>query len=472
MSRILIGLTLLLANTAFGQDQDEVRTIPFDGPEIFCHILHNEGARPLHSIRAAVDDPRSSLIIVLGNPKRIEELQRDADGIQQFLRQGGSFLLATDYPFSAFSLGIDIPGNRVTQAKQVAYHGHPECPFLPFSQNEDAGKFARGHPIFHFLSKGLATNCPSHAGPIRNGTGLDYLLDFPPVLLDFPPGVRRQTGTYILGSPKGSAPSGRSLYIAGHGIFMNGMMLQPDNDNFNFAMNVVRWLRDGPDGVARPNVLLMVDGTIITDFDMNLTPPLPPIPIPTVRMLNRLMRGLEQERIPQRIFSDLLGEQLGRFIGIMLAILTLALLIYGTRTTIASRESTDLGKGPTVTPTTASVDGVPLDKQRRQAVLRGWDFAGEAKLLAMDWFREIYDITPDTWHDGVQAELKVTAGFWSHRQMPHNAEWVLRLACARKPTPMKRADFQRLILALRNLSIADRDGRVVLLVDGKNVRQT
>ncbi len=466
MNRIIIGLTLILqANFALGQDQDEVRTIPFDGPEIFCHVLHNEGARPLRSIRDAVDDPRSSLIIVLGNPKGIDDIQRDADGIQQFLRQGGSFLFATDYPFLAFSLGIDIPGNRVTQAKQVAYHGHPECPFLTFPKNDDAGVFDRSHPIFQFLSKGLATNCPSHVSLIRNGIDLE-------VLLEFPPAGRRQSRTYILGSPKGSAPSGRSLTIAGHGIFMNGMMLQPDNDNFNFAMNVVRWLRDGPDGVARPNVLLMVDGTIITDFDMNLTPPLPPIPIPTVPMLNQLMRGMEKERFLQRKFSELLGEQRGRFIGIVMAILTLALLIYGTRTMIASRESIDLGKSPTVTPTTASVDGVPLDKQRRQAVLRGWDFAGEAKLLATEWFREIYGVTPDTWHDGVQAELKVTAGFWSHRQMQHNAEWVLRLACARKPTPMKRADFQRLIQALRNLSIADRDGRVVLLVDGKNVRQT
>ena len=229
--------------------------------------------------------------------------------------------------------------------------------------------------------------------------------------------------------------------------------------------------RSGPDGTVRPNVLLMVDGETITDFDMKLTPPSPPIPIPTVRLLNQLLRGLEQERVPQRIFSDLLDEQRGRFIGVILAIATIVLLIYGTRKLLASRESADFGRGPTVNPTTARVDGVPLDKQRRQALLRGWDFAGEAKVLAADWVREVFGVTPNTWHDSVKAEMRVSVNYWSS-QLQKDADWVLQLASSRPPAPMTRADFMRLMQVLRQLSVADRDGRIVLLVDGKNVRQT
>ncbi len=458
---IAIGL-LMLPSVAFGQDDEEVRTIPFDGVEILCHVLHNEGASPLTSFRDAFNEPRRSVIIMLGNPKKFDEIA--GGGLATFVQRGGNLLVATDYRFASFDLGVEIPGVRFAGHRGQIYHDLEECPFLSLAPEDERDGWERNHPIFHFLSKGLATNCPSTVHSMRNPGNFDRLLDFTAAR-------GRRSLTHILGSPKDAPPSGRCLFIAGHGIFMNGMMLQPDNDNFSFATNAVRWLRDGPDDSVRPKVLLMVDGEIITDFDMKLTPPPPPIPIPTVRLLNQLLRGLEQERVPQRIFSDLLDEQRGRFIGVILAIATIVLLIYGTRKLLASRESADFGSGPTVNPATASVDGVPLYKQRRQALLRGWDFAGEAKVLAADWVREVFGVTPNTWHDSVKAEMRVSVNYWSS-QLQKDADWVLQLASSRPPAPMTRADFMRLMQVLRQLSVADRDGRLVLLVDGKNVRQT
>ncbi len=466
MKRLMVGIVLLLLPALTrGQEQEPVRTIPFDGPEIICHVLHNEGAVPLLTAGDAGDDPRNTLLIVLGNPKGVVEIERATGGLDLFLRAGGNLLLATDYPFTLRRLGVSIPGDRVTCPQDKGFRGLVDCPFLPMNLNENRGAIERDHPIFHFLTRGLATNCPSHILSVNNRNDLDDLLGFPPV-------ARGNRRTYIMGSAKNADPNGRSLFIAGHGIFMNGMMLQPDTDNFNFATNAVRWLRDRPDGTARPNVLLMVDGTIITDFDMKLTPPLPPIPIPTLRMLNQLARGLEQERIPQRIFTEILGEQLRRFIGILAAIATIVLLVYGTRKMVAGRESTDIGKGPTVNATTSAITGVALDRQRRQALLRGWDFADEAKRLASDWLRDFFAVEPESWTEGTQTEMQVSAGYWAQRQLQRDGEWILQLARGNDPPRMRRADFQRFLRALQDLAIAADDGRVVLLVDGKNVRQT
>ena len=71
------------------------------------------------------------------------------------------------------------------------------------------------------------------------------------------------------------------MVIAGHGLFTNGMLLQADNDNFEFAVTCLRWLGDGPDGPRR-QALFIVDGEVIQTFDGSLKPPLPPLlpPVP------------------------------------------------------------------------------------------------------------------------------------------------------------------------------------------------
>ena len=91
---------------------------------------------------------------------------------------------------------------------------------------------------------------------------------------------------------------------------MNGMMLQTDNDNFAFAINVVRWLREGPDGTMRARSCswsMARSSPISTLTCRELTPP--PIPIPPVKMLDRLIRGMEDERLFHRfLYRISLGE--------------------------------------------------------------------------------------------------------------------------------------------------------------------
>ena len=60
-------------------------------------------------------------------------------------------------------------------------------------------------------------------------------------------------------------PESRVLVLSDQSVFINGMMLQPDNDNFDFAYNCVNWLT-GPG--QRKQVLLLDQGIAITSFDV------------------------------------------------------------------------------------------------------------------------------------------------------------------------------------------------------------
>ena len=75
-------------------------------------------------------------------------------------------------------------------------------------------------------------------------------------------------------------------------MFFNGMMAPDNNDNFEFAVHAARWLLEGTDGKTHSKALFIVDGRIVTTF----APPPQPIPMPPLSILNRLLRGWEEER--------------------------------------------------------------------------------------------------------------------------------------------------------------------------------
>src|SRR5205085_11426993 len=47
---------------------------------------------------------------------------------------------------------------------------------------------------------------------------------------------------FIVGTGSESGPRERVILIPGHGMFMNGLMVQTDNDNWEFSQNCIRWL--------------------------------------------------------------------------------------------------------------------------------------------------------------------------------------------------------------------------------------
>jgi hypothetical protein len=489
--RLLVAVFLAWtasALAAYAQEQ-EVRTIPFDGPEIVCHILHSLEMTPILTLEAAATNAEQTVIIVLGNPQIVFELHRATGGLKQFLTNGGNLLIATDYRLTDHDLSIHISGKPIRTPNQLrdhfAYGGEVQCPKLGYTEpdwfkldrNDPLGGFlqerrdVRDHPLFSFLKKEIATNCPSNVDVLDGDESLQDLLVFPFGRLRLRGGgLRGGPERYMVGSQKDAPPRGRALYIAGDGLFLNGMMLQSDNDNFDFTVNAFRWLREGPQSTKRTNALLVVNGEIITNFNMNLTPPAQ-IPIPPLKMLNRLIRGLENERFFHRVLSGLLGSNIGRVVAVLAGLVTFVVLLYGAKKIIAGRHHVETAAPSLIAPQPVISATDPME-QRQQALLRQGDFWDESRQLVREWFRREFDVAPNRWLAGVDAKFHVEGSFWSRWRLQRQADYVLRLARAPGLMRVSRPQFFALVEGLKQLTGALKDGRVALLVEGKNVRQT
>jgi hypothetical protein len=470
--RLLVAVLIAwIASALAGHAQEqEVRTIPFEGPEIVCHILHSLEMTPIVTLEDAATDPDQTVIIVLGNPQVVNYLHTATGGLKQFLTNGGNLLIATDRRLFDRDLSIHISGELVGTPNKLrghfAYRGELQCPSLGSGERD-----FRDHPLFSFLQKGIATNCPSSVDVLVGDESLQDLLVYP--FARFRPadgGFRGIHLRYMVGSPKDAPPHGRALYIAGDGMFMNGMMLQSDNDNFDFTVNAFRWLREGPQSTKRTKALLMVNGEIVTNFNMNLTPP-PQIPIPPLKMLNRLIRGLEHERFFHRVLSGLLGSNIGKVVAVLAGLMTFVLLLYGAKKIMAARYHVETAVPSVIGPRPAMSATDPME-QRQQALLRQGDFWDESRHLVLEWFRQEFDVTPNRWLAGVDARFHVEDFFWSRWRLQSKADYVLRMARAPGPMHVSRSQFFGLVEGLKKLSGALKDGRVALLVEGKTVRQT
>jgi hypothetical protein len=481
--RLLVAVLIAWIASAVGAhaQEQEVRTIPFDGPEIVCHILHSLEMTPIVTLEDAATDPDQTVIIVLGIPQILHKLHSATGGLKKFLTNGGNLLIATDRRLTDHDLSIHISGEPVRTPNKLrghfAYRGEVQCPKFKLDRDDPFGGFLqekrdfRDHPLFSFLQKEIATNCPSNVDVFDGEESLQDLLVYPFGRFRMAGGgLGGGQGRYMVGSPKDAPPRGRALYIAGDGMFMNGMMLQSDNDNFDFTVNAFRWLREGPQSTKRTKALLVVNGEIVTDFNMNLTPP-PQIPIPPLKMLNRLIRGLENERFFHRVLSGLLGSNIGKVVAVLAGLVTFIVLLYGAKKILAGRYHVEttvpslIGPRPVMSATNAM-------EQRQQALLRQGDFWDESRHLVLEWFRREFDVTPNRWLAGVDSRFHVEDFFWSRWRLQSQADYILRLARAPGPVRVSRPQFFGLVEGLKKLTGALKDGRVALLVEGKNVRQT
>ena len=339
-------LCMLLANSLHAQPAERLVVSP-RGIEVFGHILRHHSLKPLPSIEAASDAvPSKTLIVVFGSPLPLVELnKRMPGGITQFLEDGGSILIASDWRFRSPEPAlprewrVQVSGQEVRVVgpalDDAAFTGNPECPVITDNVVLDPARrwLWFRHPIFNDLNRGLLTNNPSYF--IAKGSPLFTLARFPEGTLgrspirwnEVEPDVNAAQMPYIMGSPINAQPAGRKLLLAGHGIFMNSTMLQREYDNIAFASNAIRWLREGPQG-PRENVLFIEDGRVVTSLGMPLTSPVPPTPqIDVQRAINRVLDAIQKDRILQRIMLDEAGSD-----GIrrsMIIGLTLLLVAYG-----------------------------------------------------------------------------------------------------------------------------------------------
>jgi len=288
-SLFLAAASLLLVAVPTAPAQQKPPSTAFlNGTEVFRRILFDTGKdvfengfQPLDAF-SKLDDPRHSILIVLGDANRLTEVPH---GLRNFVERGGVLFLATDRPPHGEAgaalyrtAGVGVNGtSMVCDDKDSCYHGLPYCPFLR-PEDEDSDLF-RNLMREHSSLSTVASNAPSYLErlPWAEPDGVP----FPPPLA---PLARLPRECYPEGGvamnpmlspgPRlfavgGGVEEGRVLVMADHSVFINEMMLQKDNGNIEFAYNALQWMI-GHEADQRTKVLFVEDDRINTRFEVPL----------------------------------------------------------------------------------------------------------------------------------------------------------------------------------------------------------
>ena len=129
-------------------------------------------------------------------------------------------------------------------------------------------------------------------------------------------------------------------------------------------------MREGRNGTKRTHALFVVDAQIITQFDRDLSPPMPPIPMPTVEMINRLLRGLEDEGFFHWAMQQALGDRFRYAAPFLIGIATCLGLLYGAKKFMDGRMMNDTAAPRMVGPAVNMTPEDPRVRQRQKALFR------------------------------------------------------------------------------------------------------
>ncbi|MCI0460523.1 MAG: hypothetical protein L0Z62_26515 [Gemmataceae bacterium] len=438
MSRcVLLGAILsacLLAGMSATAQQPRT-TVPFEGSHAFRHILK---VNNLTSVRQIADlaqlDPRETLVVVFGDLAPITEVARHTGGLDNFRARGGALLIATDrrdgFPLGAREwgasrlgvLGLVVRGRGVRAVAARAYQNDERCPIVTDWAEP-------GHPIFRGLTTGIATNNPSSLRLLGQEPPLTALARFSPGCQEGRFDVSGEP--FIAGTPhpprppvgggQGGGGPGRVLVIAGHGTFMNGMMLRLDTDNIDFTCNCIRWLTE--DG-RRKHVLFIEEGLVMTNLDISWDrfPGLSP------RVISLILRAAEKANIPNQLVLENVGRE--RILRWLLVGLTVLLAVYGLYRLVRAHHRGEPAPPAVAARVAQGEADVPVLFRRRVAVLAEGNYWEAARDLARQCFEG----------EGPRPEAppKVLRG---GRRLRRGIEWLWRLAYGKaEPVSARRLE--------------------------------
>jgi hypothetical protein len=409
--------------------QEQRAQVPFDGSQGFRHLLGIVGATPLNSVQElAATDPREAVLVVFGDTAMLFEVEFFIGRLKEFKKRGGAILIATDRPDQGRlqELGLQVTGRDIPIR---GYHGLSECPML-------TDCLGSRHPLFAGLSEGIATNRPSELR-LQN-SDLQLLAGIHGVHIY---SGRELDVDYIAGSAGGRGQTERVLIIAGHGVFLNGMIAQHDNDNFKFSCNCVGWLIDKG---KRSRVLFIEEGKIQTDFHPALSE-MPPLPLPSNEVLNRLLRGLEEENRFNQLLLDFVPKSF--LVQVLLAIGTFVLAVAGLRLLFLGRYRLEPGLPLVSRSLETTAYRLPLPAQRQADQVRAGNLFETARTLARACFEE--------WGAASGGPPVVVAtGWWRRWRRQRQVHRLWELAYGERAGPVSLRKLSRLRAELEELKAA------------------
>ncbi|MBL8792697.1 MAG: hypothetical protein JNM56_02200 [Planctomycetia bacterium] len=399
--------------------------------------------------RISNGDVSQVLLVVLGDTGFLKRFGRTS--LAAFVQQGGALLVATDRKTgrdaleSSFRLRVSGDYLKIDRRSAAAYRRSDDCILI--------SSFDRTDPLFFQVDR-IATNRPSHltlgiTSPLR------------PVAW-FPAGTFGEKTPDDLAADRqypfaasGQLRHGRVLVLGDHSVFINDMILQPDNDNFFFACNAIHWLTE--DG-KRAEVLFVEDGGIVTNFNVALKEP-PPLPMPTEGQLieagNQLIAKVDEQDFPNRFINDRMRPvQLWRLV---LLLLTGALLLYGIWRLLAARHRVERAE-PLLAITLEQVAPVGnLTERRNRELIRRNNYWETAHRLARQLFPQLTAGPPPA-----APHIVVRGDEGERRRLEQQTQRLWQLATSRVPEPVSAQELRRLQDELRVVRVALADGTIRL----------
>lgn len=463
LKSVLAAVCIVLLATTTASSQ--VPVVAYDGVEIFCHVLKHFHLEPIPNIENLGRYPaEETLIVVFGDLTPLDAISQQTDWknvavliasdratgrIEKFGNKADDFRIVNSH---LARWNLIIGGAEVRQPEADAYQHNPRCPML---KPEPA---SAGHPIFRNVRQGLATNRPSFLS--RWQSDLHMLASFPenctthPQLADW----KRYEPNYVYGTPADDAQ--RTLILAGHGVFMNGMLVQADNDNFRFAVNAVRWLCEGTEGAKRKYALMIHEGKAISSFDLPLTG-VPEIPI------NKLLHEIEAQGLLNRFLEEQVGwHNVLRF---LILAATTCLLFYGMYRLFITRHTQEnvpliVGILPPPAP------GRPLLQQRQLELLTQNNLWEPAQTLARQWFLDHADVEAPLWDEADQAPPsgQFRGGWLARMALARRVRRLWDFAVRDPSQRVTRREFHRLTILLQNLTAAVQDGQLAFAAQNRD----
>ena len=441
---VLLGVAALLLATVPAYAQRPVAP-EFDN-HAFRFVLFSKRFTPLRDVGELVLDPSKSLLVVFGN---VEALDQPPLQLRQFVEDGGAVLVATDRLTGGAlqkEFAVYVTGRQVTAPEgERAYRDDPAFPFV--------NPLPVGGPNLFPPHQRVATNKPSFLGghlnklpwlavlptdcSVEGGrSGLNPLLPFP----------------FAVG---GDVGQGRILVLSDHSVFINSMMLQPDNGNFDFAYNCINWLTNsGERGrEKRDRVLFIDEGRVEPSFEVPLQS-IPDLPFSPVDAANQVIAAAEQDDLFNRVILE--NVSLRQVKSGWVLVLTVTLVAYGLYRLMKAGYHVD-AKVPLVSRSMARLaPAVGVVDQRHQALLREGNFWETARDLARLALADLGYEPPRP------PQLRLDAGWWERFALRRHVRRLWQVAYGDRPVSVSRQEFARLLDRAAEVRAAANDGRLQL----------
>jgi hypothetical protein len=252
------------------------------------------------------------------------------------------------------------------------------------------------------------------------------------------------------------------LVLSDHSIFINAMLWQYDNDNFDFTQNIAKWLKDG----TRTHALFIEEGEPKTTFpDLPLQrPPLPP-PDKLVEAFDKGLANMEEDNWFNKAtggFVDKLNST--KKVGALLVLLTILLGVYGLFRLGMARHQFEprvplLSEG-----LTQLLPRVGILDQRHRQMLRSANFWEAARSLAQQSWETLLGAALPALNrtPGSTAlprpPLRVKGKWWQHWTLRRQIRRLWRLAYGNRPQRITPRKLTRLGNEMKIIQAALADG--------------